>query len=80
MYIFQFVFNSMEEENLLAQERSTLDNSAMLGKWVVQSLCMYSVLLFHLENNIVELKSICVCKKKNKKKINENSQFRTDYF
>lgn len=77
MYIFQFVFNSMEEENLLAQERSTLDNSAMLGKWVVQSLCMYSVLLFHLENNIVELKCICVCKKKI---INENSQFRTDYF
>lgn len=65
MYIFQFVFNSMEEENLLAQERSTLDNSAMLGKWVVQSLCMYSVLLFHLENNIVELKCTCVCKKKN---------------
>lgn len=32
MYIFQFVFSSMEEENLLAQERSTLDNSAMLDK------------------------------------------------
>jgi len=32
MYIFQFVFNSMEEENLLAQERSTLDNSALLDK------------------------------------------------
>lgn len=56
MNIFNVFFNSKEEKNLWTQEKRTLDNSAMLDKWVVQSLCMYSVLLFHLENIIVELK------------------------
>lgn len=60
MHVFQWAYNSKKKKNLWVEEKNTLGKSVMLDKWVVQSLCMYSVLLFQLENNIAELEYVDV--------------------